>query len=137
MDQRCFFQVHTDIHYIKEDISLVERHRVDLYRARDRHMVKIQMHSGELTGSKSWASSIIEKDNSALMYASGKAHLGVPTGNLPYMNMNMDGKSQGSSLGTQRKEASSGLSSQHTSQSNLSVTRKKRVHSQVRFCYTL
>ncbi|KAI3789456.1 hypothetical protein L2E82_02252 [Cichorium intybus] len=98
-------EVQTDVHYIKEDISLVERHRIDLYRARDRYLVKNPMHGGELiTGSKSWSSSSINKDN--LLFASGKPQ------------------------GTQMKEASSGLSSQHTSQSSLAVTRKKRVQSQ-------
>ncbi|KAL4572488.1 hypothetical protein LXL04_019267 [Taraxacum kok-saghyz] len=29
--------VQNDVQYIKEDISLVERHRINLYRARDRH----------------------------------------------------------------------------------------------------
>lgn len=121
-------EVQTDVQYIKEDISLVERRRIELYRARDRYLMKMQMHGGELTGSKSWSSSSIDKDHSNFMFSSGKAHGGVPAGNMQYMNA--DGKSQASSLGTQRKEASSGLSSQHTSQSSLAVIRKKRVQSQ-------
>nr|XP_043623903.1 E3 ubiquitin-protein ligase COP1-like [Erigeron canadensis] len=123
-------EVQTDVQYIKEDISLVERRRIELYRARDRYLMKMQAPGGELTGSKSWSSSSIDQDNSNFMFASVKAHGGVPmlTGNMQYPNA--DGKSQASSLGTQRKEASSGLSSQHTSQSSLSVIRKKRVQSQ-------
>lgn len=106
MDQ-SIFQVQNDVKYIKEDISLVERHRIELYRARDRYSVKMPIH-GELTGSKSWSSSSINRDN--LLVPSGK------------------------SQGIQIKEASSGLSSQHTtSQSSLAVTRKKRVQSQVSF----
>ncbi|CAH1425798.1 unnamed protein product [Lactuca virosa] len=97
-------EVQNDVKYIKEDISLVERHRMELYRARDRYSVKMPIH-GELTGSKSWSSSSINRDN--LLVPSGK------------------------SQGIQMKEASSGLSSQHTtSQSSLAVTRKKRVQSQ-------
>ncbi|XP_071691857.1 E3 ubiquitin-protein ligase COP1-like [Rutidosis leptorrhynchoides] len=121
-------EVQTDVQYIKEDISLVERRRIELYRARDRYMMKMQMHAGELTGSKSWSSSSIDKENSNFMFASGKKCGGVPTSDLQYMNA--DGKSQASSIGTQRKEASSGLSSQHTSQSSLAVMRKIRVKSQ-------
>ncbi|KAJ9537770.1 hypothetical protein OSB04_030503 [Centaurea solstitialis] len=120
-------EVQSDVQYIKEDIGLVERRRIELYRARDRYLLKMRMQAGELTGSKSWSSSSIDKDNSDLVFASGKAH-GVPTGSLQYMNV--DGKSQGSSHGTQRKEASSGLSSQNMSQSSLSVIRKKRIQSQ-------
>ncbi|KAI3749647.1 hypothetical protein L2E82_20263 [Cichorium intybus] len=75
-------------------------------RARDRYLVKNTMHGGELiTRSKSWSSSSINKDN--ILFASGKPQ------------------------GTHMKEASSGLSSQHTSQSSLAVTRKKRLQSQV------
>ncbi|KVH93087.1 E3 ubiquitin-protein ligase COP1-like isoform X1 [Cynara cardunculus var. scolymus] len=120
-------EVQSDVQYIKEDIGLVERRRIELYRARDRYLLKMRMQAGELTGSKFWSSSSIDKDNSDLVFASGKAH-GVPRGNLQYRNV--DGKSQASSHGTQRKEASSGLSSQNMSQSSLAVIRKKRVQSQ-------
>ncbi|KAL4578135.1 hypothetical protein LXL04_014254 [Taraxacum kok-saghyz] len=106
-------EVQNDVQYIKEDISLVERHRINLYRARDRYLVKMPVHGGELTGSKTWSSSSINKDT--ILFPSGKP--------------------QGS---TQMKEASSGLSSQHTNQSSLAVTRKKRVQSQfndLQHCY--
>ncbi|KAL4559007.1 hypothetical protein LXL04_031138 [Taraxacum kok-saghyz] len=106
-------EVQNDVQYIKEDISLVERHRINLYRARDRYLVKIPVHGGELTGSKTWSSSSINKDT--ILFPSGKP--------------------QGS---TQMKEASSGLSSQHTNQSSLAVTLKKRVQSEfndLQHCY--
>ncbi|KAK9078163.1 hypothetical protein SSX86_002220 [Deinandra increscens subsp. villosa] len=118
-------EVQTDIQYIKEDASLVERHRIELYRARDKYLSKIQLHSGELHESKSWFSPSINHD---LMFASGKTHGGVSSGNFQYKNL--DGKSQASSFGAQGKEASSVLTSQHTSQSSLAVIRKKRVQSQ-------
>ncbi|GJT41491.1 E3 ubiquitin protein ligase COP1-like protein isoform X1 [Tanacetum coccineum] len=121
-------EVQTDVHYIKEDISLVERHRIDLYRAKDRYMTKMRTHAGEVPRSISWSSSSINKDNSDQLYAYGKAHQGVPISNMQYRNE--FGQSQASSLGTQRKEASSGLSSQHTGQSSLAVMKKKRVQSQ-------
>lgn len=121
-------EVQTDVHYIKEDISLVERHRIDLHRAKDRYMAKMRTHAGEVPGSISWSSSSIDKDNSDQLYAYGKAHQGVPISNMQYRNEY--GQSQASSLGTQRKEASSGLSSQHTGQSSLAVMKKKRVQSQ-------
>lgn len=122
-------QVQTDIQYIKEDASLVERHRIELYRARDKYLAKMQIHSSELHESKSWFSSSISKDSNDLVFAPGKTHAGVPTGNFQYKNA--DGKSQASSFGAQGKEASSVLTSQHTSQSSLAVIRKKRVQSQV------
>ncbi|KAI3774874.1 hypothetical protein L1987_49437 [Smallanthus sonchifolius] len=119
-------EVQTDIQYIKEDASLVERHRIELYRARDKYLSKMQMHSGELQ--ESWFSSSLNKDNNDLMFASGRTHGGIPTGNFQYKNV--DGKSQASSFGAQGKEASSVLTSQLTSQSSLAVVRKKRVQSQ-------
>ncbi|KAI3803586.1 hypothetical protein L1987_31742 [Smallanthus sonchifolius] len=119
-------EVQTDMQYIKEDASLVERHRIELYRARDKYLSKMQMYSGELQ--ESWFSSSINKDNNDLMFASGRTHGGVPTGNFQYKNV--DAKSQASSFGAQGKETSSVLTSQHTSQSSLAVVRKKRVQSQ-------
>ncbi|KAL8189188.1 hypothetical protein R6Q57_028754 [Mikania cordata] len=121
-------EVQTDIQYIKEDASLVERHRIELYRARDEYLSKMHMHSDELQESNSWFSSSINKGNNDLMFASGKTQGGISTVNFQYKNA--DGKSQASSFGAQVKEASSVLTSQQTSQSSLAVMRKKRVQSQ-------
>ncbi|XP_076924829.1 E3 ubiquitin-protein ligase COP1-like [Bidens hawaiensis] len=121
-------EVQTDMQYIKEDASLVERHRIELYRERDKCLSKMQMQTGELQASRSWFSSSIHKDNSDLIYPSGRTHGGVPSGNFHYSNV--DGKSQASSFGAPGKEASSALTSLHTSQSSIAVTRKKRVQSQ-------
>lgn len=88
-----------------------EENLIELYRRVSLiFLVKKPMHGGELTGSKSWSSSSINKDN--ILFASGKPQ------------------------GTWMKEVSSGLSSQHTSQSSLAVTRKKRVQSQVNFHFS-
>ncbi|XP_076904898.1 E3 ubiquitin-protein ligase COP1-like [Bidens hawaiensis] len=121
-------EVQTDMQYIKEDASLVERHRMELYRARDKYLSKMQMQTGELQESRSWFSSSTHKDNGDLIFASMRTHGGVPSDNFHYSNV--DGKSQASSFGAPGKEASSALTSQHTSQSSIAVTRKKRVQSQ-------
>ncbi|KAL9991990.1 putative transcription factor WD40-like family [Helianthus debilis subsp. tardiflorus] len=121
-------EVQTDIQYIKEDASMVERRRMELYRARDTYLTKMQKQAGDLQEPKSWFSSSMNKDNNDLKYASAKTHGGVPTGNFHHKDV--DGKSQASSIVAQARDASSVLTSQHTSQSSLAVIRKKRVQSQ-------
>lgn len=126
----CFLQIQNDLQYVKEDINAVERYRIDLYRARDRYSVKLQMLSDECLVTRSQSSSI-DRTSSGLACSSRSVHGGLAAGNFQYKKG--DSKPQFGSLGPQKKNASlSALNSQHMSQSGLAVVRKKRVHAQVR-----
>ncbi|KAJ4730116.1 E3 ubiquitin-protein ligase COP1 [Melia azedarach] len=120
-------EVQTDLHYIKEDVNAVERHRIELYRARDRYSVKLRMLGDDSSTRKSWLSSV-EKNSSGIITGYPNARGGMSAGNLE--NKKVDGKAQVSSHGHQRKDSLSGSDSQCFNQSGLSVVRKKRVHAQ-------
>ncbi|CAN4096229.1 unnamed protein product [Withania somnifera] len=116
-------EVQNDLQYIKEDLNSVERHRIDLYRARDRYSMKLRMLADDPIGKKPWSSST-DRNFGGLFSASRNA-----LGNLTYKKV--DGKVQISSPGPQRKDTSiSEMNSQHMSQSGLAVVRKKRINAQ-------
>ncbi|GMI70940.1 CONSTITUTIVE PHOTOMORPHOGENIC 1, ARABIDOPSIS THALIANA CONSTITUTIVE PHOTOMORPHOGENIC 1, FUSCA 1 [Hibiscus trionum] len=119
-------EVQTDLQFIKEDINSVERHRMDLYRARDRYSVKLRMLGDDSSSRKPWSSST-DKNSSGIVSSSLNIR-GMSTGNL--QNKKIDGKTQLPGHGSQRKDAISGVDSQGFNQSGLSVARKKRVHAQ-------
>lgn len=116
-------EIQNDLQYIKEDINVVERHRIDLYRARERYSVKLQMHLDSSPSVKPW-SSLIDKNSTGLSQCAQGATMGS------FHNKQADVKTQSSSHSLQRKGALSGLDSQHINQSGLAVARKKRVHAQ-------
>ncbi|XP_011085494.1 E3 ubiquitin-protein ligase COP1-like isoform X4 [Sesamum indicum] len=121
-------EVQNDLHYIKEDLNAVERHRIELYRARDRCSVKLQMLSDDPVGMRSRSSSM-DKNISGVLCNSCSIQGGVNSANFQYKKD--EGNVQVNPLGTQSKDASlSGPTSQHISQSGLAVVRKKRVHAQ-------
>ncbi|KAJ0112815.1 hypothetical protein Patl1_01935 [Pistacia atlantica] len=120
-------EVQTDLHYIKEDINAVERHRIDLYRARDKYSIKLRMLGDDSTARKPWLSSI-DKNSGGLSSSSLHMRGGMPSGNL--QQKKVDGKAQVSSHGLQRKDSPTRSDSQCFNQSGLSVIRKKRVHAQ-------
>lgn len=117
-----------DLQYIKEDLNAVERHRIELYRARDRCSVKLKMLSDSPMGMRSHTST--DRSFSGLACNSCTAQGGVAL-NSQYKKD--EGKVQLNPIATLSKDSSfSGPTSQHVNQSGLSVTRKKRVHAQVR-----
>ncbi|CAJ1971116.1 unnamed protein product [Sphenostylis stenocarpa] len=120
-------EVQTDLQFIKEDINAVEKHRMDLYRARDRYSVKLRMLD-DSGGRKSWHSSL-EKHSSGLISSPLNLRGGLSSGSHTKKN---DGKSQVSShgQGVQRRDALTGSDSQLINQSGLVLVRKKRVHTQ-------
>ncbi|KAL0319918.1 UNVERIFIED_CONTAM: E3 ubiquitin-protein ligase COP1 [Sesamum radiatum] len=121
-------EVQNDLHYIKEDLNAVERHRIELYRARDRCSVKLQMLSDDPVGMRSRSSSM-DKNISGVVCNSCNIQGGVSSANFQYKKD--EGNVQVKPHGTQSKDASlSGPTSQHISQSGLAVVRKKRVHAQ-------
>ncbi|KAH1263435.1 E3 ubiquitin-protein ligase COP1 [Glycine soja] len=120
-------EVQTDLHFIKEDINAVEKHRMELYRARDRYSVKLQMLDGS-GGRKSWHSSM-DKNSSGLLSSPLNLRGGLSSGSHTKKN---DGKSHISSHGhgIQRRNVITGSDSQYINQSGLALVRKKRVHTQ-------
>lgn len=115
-----------DLQFIKEDISAVDKHRMELYLARDRYSVKLRMLD-ETGARKSWPSSM-DKNSSGHMSSPLNVRGGLSSGSLP---KKIDGKSQVSSQGVHRKDAIAGSDSQYINQSGLALVRKKRVHAQV------
>ncbi|XP_048327900.2 E3 ubiquitin-protein ligase COP1 [Ziziphus jujuba] len=120
-------EVQTDLQFIKEDISAVERHRIDLYRARDRYSLKLRMLGDDSSARKPWASSV-DKTNSGPMSSSYNLYGGMSTANMQIKKV--DGRGQVSSGGLQRKDGVSGSDPQFVNQSGLAIVRKKRVHAQ-------
>ncbi|KAI3465606.1 hypothetical protein Pfo_022269 [Paulownia fortunei] len=121
-------EVQNDLLYIKGDLNAVERHRIELYRARERCSVKLKMLSDDPVGMRSRTSSM-DRNISGLVCNSCNAQGGITSVNFQYKKD--EGKVQVNPLGTQSKGASfSGPTSQLISQSGLAVTRKKRVHAQ-------
>ncbi|KAF2284865.1 hypothetical protein GH714_031414 [Hevea brasiliensis] len=84
-------QVRTDLQYIKEDIDAVERHRIELYRVRDRYSMKLWMLGDDPNVRKPWPSTL-DKNSGGAISSSFSARGGVTAGNLP--TKKMDGKSQ-------------------------------------------
>ncbi|KAL0863816.1 hypothetical protein Bca101_042934 [Brassica carinata] len=119
-------EVQTDLQYIKEDINAVERHRIDLYRARDRYSVKLRMLGDDPSTRSAWP---LDKNHSGFNSNSLSIRGGNPLGN--FQNKKVEGKAQGSSHGMSKKDAQSGSDSQSLNQSTVSMARKKRIHAQV------
>ncbi|KAI4341001.1 hypothetical protein MLD38_025782 [Melastoma candidum] len=65
-------EIQNDLQFIKEDINSVERHRIELYRARDRYSVKLRMLGDENSIRKRWPPSF-DKATSAF-YSSNTAN---------------------------------------------------------------
>ncbi|XP_010688913.2 E3 ubiquitin-protein ligase COP1 isoform X1 [Beta vulgaris subsp. vulgaris] len=118
-------EIQGDLQYIKEDITAVERHRMELYRARDRYSVKLRMLSDD-PSPKLWPSTA-DRSGGGVSSGSRSSLGGLAAGS--FQNKKMDGKAQGSQ-GPLRKDALGGLDSQYISQSGLAVMRKKRIHVQ-------
>ncbi|GMH12577.1 hypothetical protein Nepgr_014418 [Nepenthes gracilis] len=118
-------EIQADLQYIKEDISAVERHRMDSVCARDRYTAKLRMLGDDSTA-KYWPSSV-DKSSGGLSLGSHSSLGSLAAGSF---QNKVDGKSQRSSHGPQRKDALSGFDSQHISQSGLAVMRKKKIHAQ-------
>lgn len=134
------FKVQSDLQYIKEDLNSVERHRIELYQARERCSVKLKMlsASGDPLGIRSRTSSR-PMDRNVPVPVSNSYNIrgGITSMNFQYKKD--EGKTQVNIPRTQSKEAAlNEPTSQHMSPSCLAITRKKRVHAQVsdEVCFT-
>ncbi|EXB72970.1 E3 ubiquitin-protein ligase COP1 [Morus notabilis] len=120
-------EVQTDLQFVKEDINSVERHRMDLYRAKERYSLKLRTVGEDSSARKPWHS-LIDKNSSGPISSPLNLRGGMSSGNLQIKKL--DGRGQVNSSGLQRKDSMSGSDSQYINQSGLAVVRKKRVHAQ-------
>ncbi|KAL0915301.1 hypothetical protein M5K25_015708 [Dendrobium thyrsiflorum] len=122
-------EVQTDLQYIKEDINAVEKHRVDLYRARERYSVKLRMLPDDPVASKLWPSTV-DRHNNVLVSSARSPH-GVACSGL-FQGKKVDMKIQGNYPSQPRKDAFiSGSDTQLSlNQSGLIVAKKRRIHAQ-------
>ncbi|KAL9244295.1 hypothetical protein vseg_018087 [Gypsophila vaccaria] len=118
-------EIQVDLQYIKEDVGAVERHRMELYRARDRYSVKLRMLGNPTP--KSWPST---NGTSSGGFSFGSRSSVGGLGAVSFQSKKIDGKGQLSSHSSSRTDALSGLEAQHISPSGLAVMRKKRIHAQ-------
>lgn len=119
-----------DLQYIKEDLNVVEKHRIELYRARDRFSPKLRIRSDDDMGTSS-RDSTIDRKIPGLVCNSHDSLSGITSEKLQYKKDEV--KAQVNPIGTQGKDPSFSVPmGQHTNESGLAVTRKKRIHAQVR-----
>ncbi|XP_022877925.1 E3 ubiquitin-protein ligase COP1-like isoform X2 [Olea europaea var. sylvestris] len=122
-------EIQADLHYVKEDIHVVERRRIELYRARDRYSAKLRMLADDPTSRNMWPS-LIDKRSGATVSrapgAQGLCHMSSGTSKIS----KTDAQTPASHL-ILRKDASGGSDSQNITQSRLALARKRRVHAQL------
>ncbi|EPS73919.1 hypothetical protein M569_00837, partial [Genlisea aurea] len=121
-------EVQNDLQHIKEDLRAVEKHRIDLYRARDRHSLKLRMLFEKSAGIKSQASSFNRDITSAICNSCSAPGEFAPSSILQNES---EGNIQVKDVGTVGKDSSfGGSNSQSIGQSSFAVMRKKRIHAQ-------
>ncbi|ERM96906.1 E3 ubiquitin-protein ligase COP1 isoform X1 [Amborella trichopoda] len=121
-------EVQTDLQYIKEDVSAVERHRIELYRVKERYSVKLQMLLDDPMAATGFPTSSDKHNNGLSSNVHGTQGVAVSES---FQNKKSEVKGQGSSQGIQRKDTFNGSDSQNVlGQSGLAVARKRRVHAQ-------
>ncbi|XP_075663752.1 E3 ubiquitin-protein ligase COP1-like isoform X2 [Castanea sativa] len=117
-------EIQADLHFIKEDVNAVERFRTELYRAKERSSLKLQMLNDETIAERARAL-FTEKQGSG---SNCSAHsLQRQMGSQDKI---ADAKVQLSSQSLQRKDVYSGLDLQSVSPSAPATARKRRVHLQ-------
>lgn len=122
------FQIQKDMQFVKEDINVVERERINSCRTRNRSLPEVHMSTDDFTMVRSWSSSV-EKNTSTSISSPQNSRGRMSTWN--FLSKNVAGKTQAVKLGPHKKDNMNISNPQHTSSSGLSVVRKKRVHSQV------
>ncbi|KAE8686371.1 E3 ubiquitin-protein ligase COP1 [Hibiscus syriacus] len=115
-------EIQTDLQYIKEDISAVQKRRTELYRAKERCSVKLRMLVDDSFTAKALPSLIDKHKN-------GNTSGARRTGSAISQNK-FDAKAQVSSLGFRSNNAYGESDSAYDINSGLAVARKRRVHAQ-------
>ncbi|XP_074563003.1 E3 ubiquitin-protein ligase COP1 [Curcuma longa] len=119
-------EVQTDLQYVKEDINAVEKHRTELYCARERFSVKLRSLDN-LIATKLWSPSA-NQHNSMLVSNARSSLVGTCSGNLQAKSN--DVKVQLSHQEYQRKDAFSGSETSPLIQSGRIIARKRRIQAQ-------
>ncbi|KAK1378343.1 E3 ubiquitin-protein ligase COP1 [Heracleum sosnowskyi] len=120
--------IQAELRYIKEDINVVERQRIELYRAQERYAVKPKMLTEDTSTKKAWPS-LVDKHGSGIMSSPNvQGQCRMASGSL--QDRRADAKALRSSQMLQRKDACSGSDSPHNTQSGVSAARKRRIHAQ-------
>uniref|UniRef100_A0A453PPU1 Uncharacterized protein n=1 Tax=Aegilops tauschii subsp. strangulata TaxID=200361 RepID=A0A453PPU1_AEGTS len=123
-----FKQIQTDLQYIKDDISSVERHRLDLYRTKERYSMRLRMLLDEPAASKMWPSPM-DKPNSAFVPNSRAPPSTSSPGGLN--NRRFDLRAPASHQGHQRRDALASSDPPNPPiQSGNVIARKRRVQAQ-------
>ncbi|CAN6279854.1 unnamed protein product [Urochloa humidicola] len=121
-------EIQTDLQYIKEDISAVERHRLELYRTKERYSMKLRMLLDDPAAQKMWTSPI-EKATSLFPPNSRTPLSASCPGSL--QNKKLDLKAQVSHQGFQRRDALTCSDPPNAPiQSGNVIARKRRVQAQ-------
>ncbi|XP_072982430.1 E3 ubiquitin-protein ligase COP1-like isoform X1 [Typha latifolia] len=119
-------EVQTDLQFIKEDISVIERHRMELHRTKERYSMKLRMHFDDPFMAKLWPSTA-DKQRSLSIARTSLA--GMCSGSLQCNKVDM--KAQISYQGHQKRDSFSGSEQTNTLiQSGAIMARKRRVHAQ-------
>lgn len=126
-------QIQNDLQYIKEDISAVERHRLELYRTKERYSIKLRMLLDEPAAQKMWPSPI-DKASSLFLPSSRTPLSASCPGSL--QNKKIDLKAQVSHQGFQRRNTLTCSDPPNSPMQSGNVNaRKRRVQAQV--CFSL
>ncbi|CAN6274272.1 unnamed protein product [Urochloa humidicola] len=120
-------EIQTDLQYIKEDINAVERHRLELYRTKERYSMKLRMLLDDPAAQKMWPSPI-EKATSLFPPNSRTPLSASCPGSL--QNKKLDLKGQVSHQGFQRRDLTCSDPPNAPIQSSNVVARKRRVQLQ-------
>ncbi|KAL4011662.1 hypothetical protein IC575_028723 [Cucumis melo] len=120
-------EIQADLHYIKEDISSVEKQRLELHRSKERYSGKMKMLADDTVSTKS-RSSLIDKHGNGINSGVQRSQGWMSSGNSP--NPRADAKIQLSSQGPLRKDAYCSSDLHSIAQSGLTVANKRRVHTQ-------
>ncbi|XP_022955102.1 E3 ubiquitin-protein ligase COP1-like [Cucurbita moschata] len=120
-------EIQADLHYIKEDISSVEKQRLELYRSKERYSGKMKMLVDDTVSTKS-RSSLIDKNGNGANCGPQRSQGWMSSGNSP--NARADAKTHVGSQGPLRKDAHCSSDLHSVAQSGLGIANKRRVHTQ-------
>uniref|UniRef100_A0ACD5Z5S9 Uncharacterized protein n=1 Tax=Avena sativa TaxID=4498 RepID=A0ACD5Z5S9_AVESA len=121
-------EIQTDLQYIKDDINSVERHRLDLYRTKERYSMKLRMLLDEPAASKMWSSPMDKPSSVFLPNSRAPLNASSPGG---LNNRKLDLRAQVSHQGYQRRDALACPDPPNPPiQSGNVIARKRRVQAQ-------
>ncbi|KAF7086080.1 hypothetical protein CFC21_089425 [Triticum aestivum] len=121
-------EIQTDLQYIKDDISSVERHRLDLYRTKERYSMRLRMLLDEPAASKMWPSPMDKPSSPFVPNSRAPPSTSSPGG---LSNRRFDLRAPASHQGHQRRDALASSDPPNPPlQSGNVIARKRRVQAQ-------